>query len=756
MKKTIIIFVFVVLILLLFIYLFILFILPQIINSKNFQKQIVNFIFKKSHIKTEIVNLNYKTNFDLSSGATVEKLILKNKNNEIFLSFDNAKADFRAFKLMPKKIKIDYLVFNKTKYESQNKSKFQLKNLPELAINKIDIILENNSLLSLNNLETSYEQGKYAINFHGEISSKYISSKIKLKEQKNLFIQNEELIASDFEINFKNSPLIINGKLISKNSYNFTLKGSSIPIKEIAGCFLFYRKQIKPQEKNFIENFYNFRGLADINLRFKKKRIDGIAVLNNFQAKSVKFNIPFYYPKGIFYFNGDKISLKTKGTFGKEELYTDFFANKIFEKDRISRGSLISNVGDGFIKRYFSYAKIQKRIGLEVKYKIQFRKPEVEYFAKIPKGANIYYKKMNLGLVNLDRTIYAKTIKKENHLYLKTYNYSANKKIIYGDGLFTRKNNKFYLDNISLNTLDFAPVSIIGIDDEYLKEGVFKGKLKYFTKDDNINGDIELYFKKFVHPKAVLENIHAIGSVKNSIINFVTKEIFFAKGILSAKGIYDFKKHNTDIIFSAKNIDTNIASNNLLNLKEQFEGKGDAVVYFKSFNKFKTVCAHCDFSIKEGKLTKLLNRELLIKNSKIKLKNIVQINPKKTQAMISDIKGSFDIYNYDIKNIEIFNKSSFLSLYAQGNYNIKSECACLNLWGRYNKKALDGIKVFFIPLSWVVKFVFKNEYTKDCYKKEIEKIPSISPNSKEEIILVNIEGNINSFKNLQITLRNIR
>ncbi len=738
-------------------YVFVVFALPKIINSTDFQSKIENFITQKTKTKTQIENLTFKINPDLTLEGKIEKLTLKNDKNEIFLNLDKIEANFKPLKFMPEKIKINYVFFDKTNFKSKNKSHFKLKNLPEIIVNKIDIILEKNSQISLYNLKTVYDGEKYTINFKGEVISKYISSKVKIEEKENLFIQNEKIFASNLRINLKNHPLIINGMLFSKNSYDFSLKGKSLPIAEIKSCFLFYRKQVKPFEKNFIENFYDFRGLADVDLKFKNKNIFGNITLNNFQTKSVKFNVPFYYPKGIFYFKGNKISLKTQGTFGKEKLYTDFFADKLFTKEKIVEGSLISNIENDFAKTYIPNTEIVKKAGLKVKYRILHHKIEVQYFLNIKKGANIYYKKLNPGFVEFNRTIYAKTLKKGNNLHLKTYNYSTDKKILYGEGFFTRKNNKFQLDKISLNTVDYAPVSIIGISDEYLKNGVFKGNLEYFGKEKNLSGKIDLYFKKFVHPKITLENIYASGTINKNVIDFASENIYFAKGILKAKGFYDIKKHNTDIFFDAKNIDANIASNQLLNLEEQFFGKACAKIYFKSFNKFEKINAHCDFSIKNGMLTKLSSREFLIKNSKFKLKKIVKIDPKKARAVVSNIRGSFDIFNNNMKNIEIFNESKYLSLYLQGSYNIESQYACICLWGKFNKKAQDGIKIFFVPLSWVTKFVFKNERTKNLYKNQIEKIPPIEAKPKEqEIVLVNIEGNINSLKNLKIELKNIR
>ena len=54
------------------------------------------------------------------------------------------------------------------------------------------------------------------------------------------------------------------------------------------------------------------------------------------------------------------------------------------------------------------------------------------------------------------------------------------------------------------------------------------------------------------------------------------------------------------------------------------------------------------------------------------------------------------------------------------------------------------VKIFFIPLSWITKVLFRNENSKEIYKKQIENIPKISADDDEtKIFRVKIDGNIN-------------
>ena len=121
-------------------------------------------------------------------------------------------------------------------------------------------------------------------------------------------------------------------------------------------------KQKNKGQKNFIENFNDFKGKAQINLELKHNSITGQAILNNFGAKYIKFSIPLFFKKATFNFDEDIISMKEEGLAGKEKLTTDLYADNIFNSKRKTIGSLNSIVGNEFISAYIPNTKItQKR-----------------------------------------------------------------------------------------------------------------------------------------------------------------------------------------------------------------------------------------------------------------------------------------------------------------------------------------------------------------------------------------------------------
>ncbi len=826
------------------IYLSILTIIPAIINSKS----IIGLIEKKTGKKIETENFLFKLTWNLHYNISFDKISVFDNNNQI-LYLTKGLVSTNRIRIKPDRIIINYLFLDKTKLNTNSKkSKADYKNLPKISINKAEILLYKSSSVIIENIESDSKK----INLSAYIKSDLVKDRITVNKE-NIYIINNKLTLDNFIINFNSNPMAIKG-IITGDNPNFTLSADSIPIRDIEKCFLFYSKQKKPNEKNFIENFYDFKGSADIKLKFAKKSIIGYIEAKNFNFKSVKLDIPFCYKSAIFYFEKDKIHLKTKGTFGGEKLYSDFFARDIFNNNRLTTGTMSSSISNSFAKKYLKNAKIVKRANLGVKYRIEHHSPEVYYSIDLDKGSDIYYLSSSLKNTNNKRIISAKTKKQGNKLKLERYNYSriVNQKpqiVVYGDGLFIRKNQKLNLDYISINTNDWAPSVVLWSISKYIEGGNFKGNLKYYAskkqpigkiilknstykdfdvdlasieanektatikakgnyknspfvsyieaKNDFSNNivinNLDMHLKsyeivktnkkktknkpekkdkkkltikkaklkldKLTHKKILVENLALEGFAKDNIVNFSVQRADFAKGKLSAKGLYDITYSSSDINFLADNIDSNLASYMIFDLKDQFEGLASAKMHFKSYDKLKIIKAHSAFMIQKGALTKIADSEFLINNSDslaAKLQKHINIDLNEIKKIKSDIKGSFDINNKTIENIEIFNKNKSFSFYGFGSYNIKTEELCACLFARYDKNALKKIKIFYIPLSWITKFVFKSEKSKELYKNSIEKIPPIqAPIKNQKIIRAGIKGNINSKNNLDVNLRTV-
>ena len=95
----------------------------------------------------------------------------------------------------------------------------------------------------------------------------------------------------------------------------------------------------------------------------------------------------------------------------------------------------------------------------------------------------------------------------------------------------------------------------------------------------------------------------------------------------------------------------------IFNLKDQFEGQANANMNTKTFNHLQFIDAKGNFNILNGSLTKIGSTEFLIKNSKFKISDLINIDLNKMQALKANIYGSFELNNNKIDNIEIYNQN---------------------------------------------------------------------------------------------------
>ena len=265
------------------------------------------------------------------------------------------------------------------------------------------------------------------------------------------------------------------------------------------------------------------------------------------------------------------------------------------------------------------------------------------------------------------------------------------------------------------------------------------------------------------YKRVAAKNILLSGNLRNDIFKFYMPHAYFADGKLWAEGLYNFKDNSSVVDFSAENINSNIVADTVFNLPGQIHGLASAYIHSETKNKFENIKAHAEFFINDGYLLQLGSTEFIIKKSKkikkpikFKLKDIVNVDITKAKALSSNIKGSFDLDNYCVSNIYLTSSQKYLSLLIEGNYNIENQNADLRLWGKYNKKAPKGVKVLFIPLSWIINIILKSEETMDLYSDKLKQVPSIvSEKEDEQPFRVKINGKMNDSKNLKVELKSI-
>lgn len=282
-----------------------------------------------------------------------------------------------------------------------------------------------------------------------------------------------------------------------------------------------------------------------------------------------------------------------------------------------------------------------------------------------------------------------------------------------------------------------------------------KTKVQNNNKEINVNKWI-IKVNTVVKNKVKFENILITGSLKNDIFKFDFKDVLFAQGLLAANGILNTKTQDIKANLKADNINSNLVADNFFNLKNQVTGLASANLKAEMTDNFNNFKAHVQFKIDDGSLPKLGSTEFMFKNSQFKLINALNIDLSDLQSLSSDIFGSFDIDNHLLKNIDLKAQQKSLSLFIEGDYDTLKQNANLNLWGKYNKETLKGIRFLFIPVSWIINIALRPEKTLDLYQNKVQKIPPIETKSKKDEIIFRVKlfGNINT-DNVNLELKKL-
>ena len=521
-----------------------LFVLPVILNNQIIINKIEKTILKRTGITAKSDSFKFIAKPDLTVKTEVQKIYLKDKDTELL----TAKKLYLTYDLKTLKIKnlnIEYIFINKNGFKNlvnKNKNKkasdFKLKTFPQIKINKAEIWVDNGELnsvfITLANLDIkNSSDNKTYCTFEAEIMSNLLKNLINIGRKGYLYIDDNALYAKDLLVNIGTSDLNINGKIIDDNKQSdFLIQGNDLPINDIETSLLYFQK-LKKKDKVFIENFYDFSGLMNVNLQVKETGIYGTCETKNLGAKTTLFNVPAAFPNVIFYFDKKNINAQAKGTLGKEKVYTKFSIHNTATKEQSVEGIVIANLTDKFANNYIPELTITRTVDASVYYTVKNKKIYVDYLLKIPKNSDLRYKHSNLGLTDKDRRLLVNTLKETDKLHIKHYDYSTEdetgiKFILLGEGLLVKKQGHLAPDYLTCRTRNEAPISVIGSLKRYVQGGFFSGDLKYDFNKKLATGIFiikESNYKNFYVKKAMVDanskriNISAEGTYKKSPFN---------------------------------------------------------------------------------------------------------------------------------------------------------------------------------------------------------------------------------------------
>ncbi len=256
------------------------------------------------------------------------------------------------------------------------------------------------------------------------------------------------------------------------------------------------------------------------------------------------------------------------------------------------------------------------------------------------------------------------------------------------------------------------------------------------------------------------ENVFAQASLnEKQVLNIQGFKFNIANGSINGNYVYNFGNNNTSLILKAKDIDANMLSFAVFDLRNQIYGDltGDMNLSCNGsdFNKcMETLNGTSSFNVTNGRMPKLGSLEYLLKAgnlikgglTNLSINSVIDIiTPMKT-GEFSDIYGIIDIKDGIARDVEISTRGKDLSLFISGTYNFSTANAEMEVLGMLSKK----ISTLFGPLGNVSVNTLFNiipgvDLTKDSRILEnINKIPGIELSSKAyRKFVAEIQGNIN-------------
>lgn len=789
---------------------------------------------------------------------SVSKKITLYKDDKEFLNIDNLDGEINLLNISKSRIKADLLntdtnnFFKKNKSKKSSKRKFNFGKLPNISIKTF---IANTKYFEIHANDVNLQNGK--LTFNATVKNNKTLENHVFGQKGYIYFKNKDVFFKDFEARSGEARLYADGKLTGKDR-DFKVYGKSLPVDDIEKTVLFYLKSKDPAKK-FMENFYNYRGKADIDLKFTNEGIFGKCTLINISANAVWFDIPVSFREAVFDFNGRTITSVAQGILGGEKAVHTLNITDLGTDKKNVTGTINTTLTEKF--RYVTNTRILKNAKAKIVYNINRDIITTDYFLNIDEGSDLFYGNSYLGLRNYKRRFSGQTQKIGNDLKLTKYDYSILKnghyeKILFGDGLFLKINDNYRPKFITCKTPGYAPVSVTGSFANFLVGGSFKGDIKYdfpkeqftgnfeiinsrfkryfiksakvtagenvtvnaegtyhkekfkcFVKAKNQTGkelylyNLEFFLDKFVFKKRPhnkppvkleeiknpemfsktkkftvntdkdkikfkinkivkdkieLENIELTGTLKDEIFSFKISESGFANGVIWGKGKFDFTDNSADIYFEADDINADTVADKMFNLPNSFEGITDAKLHVKTKNFLKDISAKGEFQIQKGYFSKLGDIEFTLKSGRrIKLEDAVNIDLNDKENFGSDINGSFTGKNGQISNLKITSAQKALAILVTGDYNIKTQEANLNIFGKYDKDVSKVIKIFHIPLDFIIKFAMKPEHTREFYKDTLKKLPATDADeTNDRFFRAEIRGNLNK-KDVKTKLRRI-
>ncbi len=526
-------------------YMFLLFGFPVIMNSGFMVKKYENILARKTGFPVQINGLKFTTNPNLSFNVRVKDVVSKNDLGKDVISVDSLLYKSNVLSIKPKLLNVEKIYIDFTEIRDfverqdrkSSKNSFDLGYFPILNIKNIFVKLDGNSTVKITDLISKKTAEGIVCGFLACFDSVYSKQPVYIGKEGFIYY-TDALYLDDLSIDFGRSKLYVSGEFKNLHMY-----GRDLPVEELEKAFLFFYRLKHPGKKNFIENFHNFDGKMDVDLKFSKKGVKGRCITHGLRADFSKFMIPVVLPEVIFNFNDRRMQAKTNGIFGNEPVYADVYIDGVATDDVKVLGNVHSQLTNKFTSKYFKPVQIKGAADAKVQYTVKGKSVNINYILGVKPGNDLISIYGNLDNREKYRQISAHTLKQGDKIFLKDYKYefldNGRNLLLSGGGLFTKEQGHYKPSYLILKTNDKIPVIVVKpFLKDFLDNGSFDADLKYDFIKNSIIGTLNVYNTRH-RDYLYLDKINIFAS--NSLVKINAQGEFFDSPIsLSFNANNDF------------------------------------------------------------------------------------------------------------------------------------------------------------------------------------------------------------------------
>ncbi len=317
------------------------------------------------------------------------------------------------------------------------------------------------------------------------------------------------------------------------------------------------------------------------------------------------------------------------------------------------------------------------------------------------------------------------------------------------------KNTELTIDDIDVDRIMTAMTKPVEAAD-YTKEDI----------DDDSDDDVAMAFdvKNLIVERCVLKivkgkykeinfsNIIANMTLdKDSIFKLKSNRFDIADGISSLDVNCDLKNQKYDLKLGIKDVDSDIMSTAILNLKRQITGKASGIISLNTDESLK-LNGFIKFIVKDGTIEKVGLVEYILKFAALFRNPVTMISPSVFSDMVNIPDGSFDKITGDLKlkdnKIELMKIKSYsptLSAYIVGCYNLENSDAILRIYTKFSnrKKGFAGILRNISLNSLANRIPLNSRNDSNYYAAELEQLPPIEADEKDcQVFLTKVDGDV--------------